>query len=152
MHVFSFLHLFPFSLTNPLVILLVLWLATEVHTALGRFSIVAISFTSFTCFLCESLWKHVPSLSNHPFLSVLLYNITLLVLLIRQHGRGNTSVWKGYITETDFTPAGPNSTSTPTKIAEEQFTPQYHVPAAVDVLPAQQQVFLHPITPPYPQV
>jgi len=40
---------------------------------------------------------------------VFFYNITLWILIIRQQMRGNSTVWIGDITETDFAAAGPNS-------------------------------------------
>ncbi|KAF8966508.1 hypothetical protein BDZ97DRAFT_687837 [Flammula alnicola] len=39
------------------------------------------------------------------------YNITLIVFVIRQHMRGNSSVWTGYVNETDFAAAGPTPPS-----------------------------------------
>ncbi|KAF9475878.1 hypothetical protein BDN70DRAFT_897809 [Pholiota conissans] len=49
---------------------------------------------------------------------LLTYNLTLLFFTIHQHMRGNTSVWTGHITMTDFTASGPNSTGIPPKTIE----------------------------------
>jgi L-asparagine transporter-like permease len=76
---------------------------------------------------------------------VFFYNITLLVLIIRQHMRGNSTVWNGYITETDFAATGPNSAVPSNKAG---FALQYQAPAVVPVYPTQQ----YQAVPPYPQV
>jgi hypothetical protein len=52
--------------------------------------------------------------------------------------RGNTGIWMGYVTETDFTAVGPNSSGAPAKNFEA--ANQY------SAYPAAQQ------TSPYPQV
>jgi hypothetical protein len=69
---------------------------------------------------------------------VLAYNATLLFFALRQHMRGNTGIWMGYVTETDFTAVGPNSSGVPAKSFEA--ANQY------SAYPAAQQ------TSPYPQV
>ncbi|KAF8189678.1 hypothetical protein BJ912DRAFT_966109 [Pholiota molesta] len=46
------------------------------------------------------------------------YNNTLFLLASRQHIRGNTGIWRGYVTETDFITVGPNSSGVPAKSFE----------------------------------
>ena len=37
---------------------------------------------------------------------MLAYNVVLVFLAVRQHTRGNTAVWNGFILETDFAAPG----------------------------------------------
>lgn len=103
-------------------------------------------------------WIARKSLENYAFLLCLIvilflvffYNITLYVLIVRQHMRGNSTVWNGYITETDFGAPGPNSAVPSNKAG---FTPQYQAPAVVPVYPTQQyQGAPLQTTSPHPQV
>jgi len=58
-----------------------------------------------------------------------------MVLVIRQHNRGNSGVWTGYVTETDFAAAGPVSTPVHEKMQSgESFAPQYQAPTPVGTL------------------
>lgn len=94
-------------------------------------------------------------MSDHRFFSsVFFYNITLYVLIIRQHMRGNSNVWTGFITETDFAAAGPNSAGYSNKAPEAGFAPQYQAPAVAPVYPTQQYQGAppHQATSPHPQV
>lgn len=81
------------------------------------------------------------------------YDIALLVLIVRQQMRGNSNVWSGYITETDFAAAGPNS-AVPSMATQDKLAPQYQVPATAPVYPTQQYQGAPPqqTTSPYPQV
>ena len=51
--------------------------------------------------------------------------------------RGNSNVWNGYITETDFAAAGPNSAVPSNMTTQAGFVPQYQAPT-VPVYPTQQ--------------
>ena len=77
-----------------------------------------------------------------------------MVLVIRQHMRGNSGVWTGYVTETDFAAAGPAGAPAHEKM-------QYQTPAPVAMQPQVQQhqmapqmvpQMVQPQTSPYPQV
>jgi len=102
-------------------------------------------------------WIARKSFGNYPFLCLIIilflvffYNVTLFVLIVRQHMRGNSTVWNGYITETDFGAAGPNSAVPSNKAG---FAPQYQAPAVVPVYPTQQyQGAPFQTTSPHPQV
>lgn len=62
--------------------------------------------------------KHpIIQLTSHILHTVLVYSVTFLVLVIRQHSRGNTQVWTSYITETDFAAPSTSSGSAEPKIA-----------------------------------
>ncbi|KIM42808.1 hypothetical protein M413DRAFT_444461 [Hebeloma cylindrosporum] len=103
----------------------------------------------------ESMCRQSQAVTAFGFLNwiaLFAYNITLLVLLIRQQMRGN-SVWNGYITETDFAAPGPNSAVPSNKVPEAGFAPQYQAPAVVPVYPTQQYQGAPPqTTSPHPQV
>ena len=96
----------------------------------------AVTAFGFLNWIARKSFGNYASLFCLNIFSVFFYNITLTVLVIRQHMRGNASVWNGYITETDFAAAGPNS-SVPSDKAG--FSPQYQVPAVAPVYPQQYQ-------------
>jgi len=133
----------------------ILWLSTGASTAdaawLGNCG-------AFFYTVAERMCRETQALTAFSFLTwiiLLAYSVTLLVLVIRQNSRGNSQVWTGYITETDFAAPGnsnapahneakiaPSADNTPV-IAGQYYPPQNQQMAAQ---PGYQQ------TSPYPQV
>ncbi|KAF5320739.1 hypothetical protein D9619_001202 [Psilocybe cf. subviscida] len=138
----------------------ILWLSTGASTAdapwLG-------SCRSFYYNVGERMWERMCSetqaLTAFSFLTwitLLVYSVTLLVLVIRQHSRGNLNVWTNYIAETDF--AAPPTANAGTH-AEPKIAPsaenspvvggQYYPPQNHQMAP---QPVYQQTTSPYPQV
>jgi hypothetical protein len=128
----------------------ILWLSTGASTAnaawLG-------SCDAFFYDVAERMCRETQALTAFAFLTwiiLLAYNVTFLILVIRQQSRGNSQVWTGYIAETDFAAPATSASHTEAKIAPSvDNTPvmagQYYPPQNVAPQPVYQQS-------PYPQV
>jgi len=105
----------------------------------------------------ETICREVQAFTAFGFLTWIIlfaYNILLMVLVIRQHMRGNTSVWTVYIMEVDFAASGPLSGSGIESKASPSFAPQYP-PTQVDAVNYAGPPVMTPqptTTSPYPQV
>jgi len=106
----------------------------------------------------ESACRETQALTAFSFLTwfgLLAYNVLLFALVIRQHMRGNTGVWNSFITEADFTAAGPTSNMVlqdKMNVPQQNFAPQYVQPTAAPagyvppqvVTPPQMTTSYHP--------
>jgi len=79
----------------------------------------------------NQLCPETQALTAFGFLTWILlfvYNMTFMTLVFRQQMRGNTSIWTGYVLETDFAAPGPSygdpSESKGNNINMGNFTPQ----------------------------
>jgi len=116
----------------------------------------------------ESLCREVQAFQAFGFLTWIIlfgYNMFLLVLAIRQQMRGNSSIWRSYILETDFSAAGSSAPGfTEQKFDPSSFAPQYPPaqggtpvgyagqPAAVNPHPQMMMASQPASTSPYAQV
>jgi len=134
----------------------ILWLSTGASTAdaawLG-------SCGAFYYDVAERMCRETQALTAFSFLTwiiLLVYSVTFLVLVIRQHSRVNSNVWTNYIAETDF--AAPPTANAGTH-AEPKIAPsvenspvvggQYYPPQNHQMAP---QPVYQQTTSPYPQV
>ncbi|KAF8164825.1 hypothetical protein B0H34DRAFT_213820 [Crassisporium funariophilum] len=101
----------------------------------------------------EAACRETQALTAFGFLNWIMlffYNITLFVFVIRQHMRGHTGIWTGYVTETDYASTGPNSTMHTQDKVDPAFAPQY--PPVTAQQTGVQGVPQTQTTSPYPQV
>lgn len=82
--------------------------------------------------------SEIKALSAFGFITwivLMFYNITLITLTLRQHFRGNTSVWKSDVTDTDFTATGVNNAQV---VFEPKVSPTYATQYPPDGMTPQQ--------------
>lgn len=123
----------------------IIWLAFEGLSAPTRWSIAKFG-------LCElpyywNYWanqkkqpvcRHSQAVTGLAFLNsiaLFCYNMTLFILIARQSRRGNSTVWKGYINETDFSARDNQAIPSNTQAG---VAPQNMAPAVAIVVPTQQ--------------